>query len=68
MSVIWVSVVSAVVSLFTAGGVLAAVFVGWGRLTQKLEDHTVSDETRFTEVSNMLTEIRTDIKDLLKRN
>lgn len=70
---VW-GIISICVSAVSLLGSLGALFVAWGRLTQKQDDiakdlasHTVEDSRRFTEVSAFLTEIRGDVKDLLSR-
>lgn len=67
----WLPLLAALVSIVSsvAGGlgVLATIFITVGRFTQKLNDHTNSDERRFGEVSASLIRIEADIKNLLQR-
>ena len=56
-------VVSTVLSL---SGSIAVIAFSSGKQVQGLDDHTASDERRFSEISAMLTEMRADIKELLK--
>lgn len=70
-----VALIAAVVSLLVSTGVVfAGVFISWGRVTQKISGqsdrqdiHEEHDNERFQGVTDMLKEIRTDIKEILKR-
>lgn len=55
------------VALSLLGSAIAIAFTS-GRFTQKLDDHTHTDERRFAEMSGMLGEMRGDIKEILKRD